>query len=109
MPGRQNIVVTRQRDLIATACTVAASLDDAIARAEMPDPVFVIGGEALYRAALPLAQLLYLTEIHRDFEGDAHFPPFNRNAWREISREHRILDGRGGFAYDFAAYEPVAH
>ena len=75
----------------------------------MPDPVFVIGGEALYRAALPLAQLLYLTEIHRDFEGDAHFPPFNRNAWREISREHRILDGRGGFAYDFAAYEPVAH
>ena len=46
----------------------------------MPDPVFVIGGEALYRAALPRADVLYLTEIERDFDGDARFPDFDRTA-----------------------------
>ena len=86
---RQNIVVTRRRDLDAAGCETARSLSEAIARARLPEPVFVIGGEALYRAALPIADRLYLTEIGRDFEGDAHFPDFAREAWRETSRELR--------------------
>jgi len=105
LPGRQNIVVTRAAKS-ASGIEFAASLDQALELARLPDPVFVIGGEALYRDALPRAQLLYLTEIESDFEGDAHFPAFDRSEWRELSRTaERALDDAGGFAYHFAAYE----
>lgn len=103
---RQNIVVTRAARPSGQGIEFARSLDDALARARLPGPVFVIGGEALYREALPRAKLLYLTEIQRDFDGDARFPAFDRSQWRELSRTtHRALDASGGFAYHFAAYE----
>jgi dihydrofolate reductase len=105
LPDRQNIVVTRQRDFQAPGATVVASLDAALAAVIMPEPVFVIGGEALYRSALPVAVLLYLTEIERDFHGDARFPPFERAEWREIAREAREPASGEGFAYHFATYE----
>jgi dihydrofolate reductase len=74
----------------------------------MPSPLFIIGGEAIYRDALPLADLLFLTEIHREFEGDARFPDFDRMRWRETARESRRLDGDAGFAYDFASYSRLS-
>lgn len=104
LPDRQNIVVSRRHRFTATGCAVAHSLQEAIDLAAMTGPVFVIGGEALYRDALPLADLLHLTEIRRDFAGDAKFPPYDHAQWRETSRETRRLDGDGGFAYDFASY-----
>ena len=79
----------RQLGLRLDGASVAHSIDEALAMAVRPDPVFVIGGEALYRSALPLAVLLYLTEIERDFHGDARFPTFERAEWREIAREAR--------------------
>ena len=109
LPGRQNIVVTHRPDFRAAGCESASSLPDAIARASLPDPVFVIGGEALYRGALPLADLLYLTEIDRDFAGDARFPEFARQDWRETERELKRQDEAGGFAYAFTAYERIRH
>ena len=105
LPNRQNIVVSRQLGLRLDGVSVAHSLDEALAMAVQPDPVFVIGGEALYRSALPLAVLLYLTEIERDFHGDARFPPFERAEWREIAREAREPASGEGFAYHFATYE----
>lgn len=104
LPGRQNIVVTRRREFAAPGCVLAHSLAEAIGLATLPDPVCVIGGEALYRDALPLAEELHLTEIHRDFAGDARFPDYDRGRWHETSRERRRLDGNGGFAYDFVSY-----
>jgi dihydrofolate reductase len=104
LPERQNIVVTRRRDFTAPGGVVAHSLPEAIGLATLPSPVFVIGGEAIYRDALPLADLLFLTEIDRAFEGDARFPDFDRAQWRETSRESRRLDDDAGFAYDFASY-----
>ena len=104
LPGRQNIVVSRRREFAAPGCVHADSLAAAIDLAALPDPVFVIGGEALYRAALPIAEALYLTEIHRDFAGDAKFPDYGRARWRETSRQARRLDGSDGFAYDFVSY-----
>ena len=103
LPERQNIVVSRA-NLTAPGCVVAPALPEAIGLATMPPPVFVIGGEAVYRDAMPLADLLFLTEIHRDFAGDARFPDYDRTQWRETSREPRRLDGNGGFAYDFTSY-----
>jgi dihydrofolate reductase len=106
LPGRQNIVVSRTREASAPGVEFARSLDEALDRVRLPEPAFVIGGEALYREALPRAELLYLTEILHDFEGDARFPELDRARWRETSRTvHRALDDAGGFAYHFAAYE----
>ena len=70
------------------------------------EPVFVIGGEALYREAVPRADVLYLTELERDFAGDARFPGFDRSRWRESGREARTaLDALGPLTYHFAVYE----
>ena len=107
LPNRQNIVVSRQAGLHLDGAFVARSLDEALSHAIRPEPVFVIGGEALYRSALPLADLLYLTEIERDFHGDARFPAFERAAWREVAREVRQPASDPGFAYHFATYERV--
>lgn len=107
LPDRQNIIVSRRRELTAPGCVLAHSLPDAVRLAVLPEPVFVIGGETLYRDSLPHAELLHLTEIRRDFAGDARFPEFDRSQWRETSRETRRLDGNGGFAYDFASYSRV--
>jgi dihydrofolate reductase len=108
LPDRQNIVVTRQRDFAALGAQIAASLEDALAIVTMTEPVFVIGGEALYREALPLAHELHLTEIYRDFAGDAHFPDFARHAWRETHREARRAAAAGGFDFAFTTYERIA-
>ena len=98
---RQNIVVTRQAGLRAPGALAVASLDAAIAAVVLPQPAFVIGGEALYRAALHIADVLYLTEIDADFEGDARFPDFDRTAWATVSRERRC---EGCLDYDFVTY-----
>jgi dihydrofolate reductase len=104
--GRQNIVVTRSVHPALPGVEFATSLDAALARVRLPEPVYVIGGEALYREALPRADVLYLTEIQRDFAGDARFPGIDRARWRETEREaHTALDGPDTFAYHFAVYE----
>ena len=108
LDGRQNIVVSRNVEFRADGAQVADSFERALSLATLPDPVFVIGGAAIYRAALPSAQLLYLTEIRRSFAGDAHFPEYAPEAWREISRESKGMDGAEDFTYDFAAYERLS-
>jgi dihydrofolate reductase len=106
LPGRQNIVVTRAPRRSAPDIEFAPSLDAALEKANRPEPVFVIGGEALYREALPRADLLYLTEILRDFEGDARFPDYDHSLWCETARTvHGALEAPGAFAYDFVTYE----
>ena len=105
LPGRENIVVTRSRGYEAPGAAVANSLEAALALCAGEPIVFVIGGGELYAAALPLAVGLVLTEIHRDFEGDARFPYFDRAKWRETQREpHAAADG---MRFDFVLYEPA--
>jgi dihydrofolate reductase len=107
LPGRQNLVVTRaQGDPSRPDVEFVPSLDAALARVRLPDPVFVIGGEALYREAVPRADVLYLTELERDFVGDARFPRVDLSRWRESGREARTaLDGLGPLTYHFAVYD----
>ncbi len=89
LPGRTNIVVTRNPDFHADGALVAHSFTDAIAfgRASGAAEVAVIGGEAIFAAALPLAQYIHLTEIAAAPEGDAFMPPIDRTQWHEIARE----------------------
>jgi dihydrofolate reductase len=104
LPDRQNIVVTRQRGFAAPGAEVAASLDEALARARMPGPAFCIGGGELYREALPRAATLQLTEIARAYDGDATFPAFDRDAWREVAREAVAAAADGTPAFAFVTY-----
>jgi dihydrofolate reductase len=109
LPGaladRQNIVVTRQRGYVADRAEIAGSFDEALALVRLPEPVFCIGGGELYRVALSRAATLHLTEIARDFEGDAEFPPLADGDWREIAREARTSEGPDGFDYAYVTYE----
>ena len=74
LPGRDNIIVTRQPDFHAEGCTVAHDLASALALASEADEVFICGGGEIYRQALPFADRIYLTIIHRDYAGDRLFP-----------------------------------
>jgi dihydrofolate reductase len=105
LPNRQNIVVSRRRDWVADGAVTAQSLADAIDRATLPPPICVIGGGELYRAALPLADVLYLTEVHRAFDGDAWFPSFDRDLWREVTRQSGHTSAPVQLGYDFVTYE----
>ncbi|MBP8897558.1 MAG: dihydrofolate reductase [Sulfuritalea sp.] len=102
LPGRQNIVVTRNAGYRAEGAAVVASLPAAVAAAQ-GDEAFIIGGAELYAAALPLGDRLQLTEIDAAFEGDTHFPAIDARTWRETARETH-QDG-AGFAYAFVTYE----
>jgi dihydrofolate reductase len=108
LPGRTNIVVTRNPRFTAPGCLVAHSLAEAIAAAGADDEVFVIGGAQLYAQALPLARRMYLTLVHADVAGDTHFPPFDWQAWRIVSREDHEADDRHPYPYSFLTLERIA-
>lgn len=76
LPNRLNIVITRDQSFTAEGVTVCHSLEEALdlARQKEKDEVFVIGGAQIYKQALPFTDRLYLTVVHKDFEGDAFFP-----------------------------------
>ena len=103
LPGRENIVVTRAPGYEAAGASVASSLGGALALCAGEPTVFVIGGAELYAEALPVADGLVLTEIQRDFAGDARFPRFDRSAWRETQRKPQT--GADGLRFDFVLYE----
>lgn len=105
LAGRDNIVVTRSRDWSSPLCSVAHSLQAALAAVGKSRHAFVIGGAQIYALAMPLAQRLYLTELERDFAGDAFFPEFDRSRWREVWRERHSPEGPLDFAYAFVEYE----
>lgn len=103
LPGRENIVVSRQPGYEAPGAAVASSLGAALAMCAGEPVVFVIGGHRLFVDSLPHATGIVLTEIQKDYEGDTYFPEFDREAWREAQREaHTAADG---MRFDFVLYE----
>lgn len=106
LPERTNIVITRDRAYRVEGAAVCHSLDEALdwaRRSPGADEIFVIGGSEIFRLALPLASRLYLTEVRWPFEGDAFFPSFDEEEYRETLRETlsesppavlRVLDRR---------------
>lgn len=90
LPGRTNIIVTRDRAFAAEGARTAHDVDGAlaIAGAESPEEISVIGGGDIYRQFLPRAGRIYLTEVDITAPGDTHFPPLDAHEWREVSREH---------------------
>jgi len=103
LPGRENIVVSRQPGYEAKGAAVASSLDAALALCAGEKVVFVIGGTQLFKDSLPIASGLVMTELKRGFVGDTWFPEYDRTQWREAQREaHTAADG---MRFDFVLYE----
>ena len=106
LPGRQNIVITKNKGFRADGISVAHGLPEAMAMCP-PDTTerFVIGGAGLFESALPMADRLYLTLIHHPFKGDVYFPPL------QLDKEYRVVDKTShknenpAFAYDFITAE----
>ena len=103
LPGKTYIVVSRNRsyDPQSTAVLVAHSVGDALAKAHSlgDEAVFAIGGVGIFTDVLPFTDRIYLTEVQATVPGDVSFPEFNRDEWRETSREHHAKDARN--EYDF--------
>ena len=101
LPGRPNIVVTRDTGFASEGAVAAHTLEDAVAVAarETPAEIMVIGGAEIYTASLPHAESIYLTEVHRDFDGDARLAEFDREIWQETAREAHT--NQDGLSYSF--------
>lgn len=105
LPGRRNIVVTRDRGFAAQGAEVVHGIDEALALCRDVPEVFVIGGAQLYDAAMPMADRLLLTEIDHDFDGDAFMPAPDGAQWRETAREAQRAEGPPAFGFAYATYE----
>jgi len=97
LPGRENIVVSRNRDYAAAGCTVVGSLDAAWKAAGAAGEACVIGGTSLFREALPVADVIHLTEVEADVPGDTFFPEFDRREWRETEIARHAADARNAY------------
>lgn len=105
LPGRTNIVVTRDNNWRAEGAVAVHSVDAALvlARREAPDEIAIIGGVQIYAAALNHATHVHLTEVHTQATGDTHMPTFDPAIWRETAREDRTTDD--GLAYSYVTLE----
>lgn len=101
LPGRTNIVVTRDTSWRAEGAVAVHSFDAALtkARNKNPSEIAVIGGAEIYKAALPLADRVELTEVHITVDGDTRLPLFDKSTWRETAREDHTTDEGLRFSY----------
>ena len=105
LPERLNIVVTKNRSYIAEGAVVVHSIDEAFAVVDSAEEVMIIGGAAFYEQALPLADRLYMTLIHHEFDGDTRFPIFDSDQWHEVLREDHESDHKNPYSYSFVILE----
>lgn len=106
LPGRTTVIITRGTFPAPDGVKIAHSLQEAIDVCGDDQEIFFVGGAELYAQALPLADRLYLTEIQAEVEGDAWFPAFDKNQWRETSRDRRHEE-KNGMEYHFVVYDRI--
>ncbi len=104
LPNRRNVVITRSEIQIA-GCEVVHSLDEALALFPADEEVFVIGGAQIYAEALPIADRLYLTRVHCNYEGDTRFPDWNPAEWRLVASERFEHGTEYPYPFTFETYE----
>ncbi len=107
LPGRLNIILSRNAKLEIEGCTVVNSLGDALALAAESNAaeVFITGGAHLYNKFLDEADRLYLTLIDESFEGDTYFPDYTQLSWSEVERENHLADDKNPHNYSFVTLE----
>jgi len=111
LPGRTNIVITRDKNFTLDTARVVHSLDDAIKIAESvcliegAEEAVVIGGAQIYGLTLEKADRLYMTQVHAEVDGDARFPEFDLSRWQESAREDFAASGPNPYDYSFIVLE----
>ena len=108
LPGRRNLVLSRQPGFCVPGAEVVATLDAALKCLQGEPRVCIIGGEQVYRLALPLADQLLLTEIARDFDGSALFPDWDRRAFAVVDRRSHLARAPNDFEFAFVTYQRIA-
>ena len=107
LQGRQNIVITRNKDWKPEGAKVAHSLDEAIDQAKQTgaNEIFVIGGAEIFKMAMPVANRIYLTRIHHQFEGDVYFPQVPANEWQLVKSQSCSADEKNKYNHTFEVWE----
>jgi dihydrofolate reductase len=106
LPKRRNIIITRQAITIE-GCEVVNSIDVALALCKNEDEVFIVGGAEIYKQALHLTDRIYLTIVHKEFDGDSFFPEISIQEWKEVYREDHQPDEKNSLPYSFITYERI--
>jgi len=106
LPGRENIVITRQLDYKSHDVTVFYSIEEFVKYCgNQNDEIFVIGGAEIFKETFEYADRLYITHIEEEFEGDTYFPEFNEREWELVSSEKGIKDEKNPYKYEFRIYD----
>lgn len=105
LPGRKNIILTKNRKYTAQGCTIVYSIEEALKECKDAEEAMVMGGASLYQQFLPTADKLYLTLVHASLEGDTWFPEWYSKEWQQISREDHLADTKNEYPYSFIVYE----
>ena len=107
LPGRTNIVITRQKNYKPEGCLMAGSIQEALALAQDADEAFVIGGASIFEKTIPLAWRLYVTLIDHEFEGDTLFSGIDPSLWVEKERQSFRADNENPYGFSFLVFERV--
>jgi len=105
LPGRENIVVTRDTNYRHEGVTVVHDVDGALRAAGNAPEIMVIGGAELFRALLPRAARIHLTRVHGNIEGDVLWPALDERTWRVVEREARSADEKHAYDMTFEVWE----
>ncbi len=105
LPGRENIIITRQHPYRADGCTVFHDIDGALGYCADKEEVMIIGGADLYGQLLPRASRIYLTQVNARVRGDVFFPQCDPGDWKEIARKERKADENNAYACCFLVLE----
>jgi dihydrofolate reductase len=105
LPGRTNVIITRNKDYKADGCIVVTSLKEALEVSKSDAEAFIFGGGEVFREALPLVNKIYMTRIHHNFNGDTVFPELRKSEWKEVFREDHEPDEKNNYSYSFINLE----
>lgn len=105
LPGRENFILTSQRNLTIPGCTVVHSVDEVLAKTKGVPEVVIAGGGQIYRLFLPFVSKMYVTYVHTELEGKTTFPAIDLGEWKEVSREKHTKDEKHAFDYSFVVFE----
>lgn len=104
LPGRMNIVITRNKKYKAEGCVIVNSLEEALEKTGTNDEIFIIGGSTIYQQALALADKIYLTRVKANVDGDTFFR-FDESKWQQTSSENHTANEKDQYDYEFLTLE----
>ena len=107
LPGRRTVIVTRNRALHVAGAIIASSLEQALENSRDDSEIFIIGGEEIFRLALPLAHRIYLTIVEAEVQGDTFMPPFDPVHWRTVSSESHPVAPTNPLAWRFEIHDRI--